>query len=247
MPSLPELARTLEERLEALRATAAAVPIGGMSHIVTMQLLESASDLDAAARSVGEAHRRAIPVFRQGGAGLEIPANDGARTLLRQPPELQTLAVLLKAWTFFVRAFCDNAYQLLLASVERRPAKAGGSMEAILNERNPVAVLFAEEAPEIVEWFRELRAVRNDMKRGAAFAFSDLDARGLHYTIYDVKAERAPAREIKVTAGRTVTFANVVEDAARVLEIFRVISEQKALIGGAVAGPTGAQTGAQGR
>ena len=228
MPSLPEWTRMLEERLEAIPVTGAgAAAIGGTSHIVGMQLLEAASDIDAAGRAVSEAHRRAVRVFQRGGAGRPVPANDGTRTILRQPPELQMLSVLLKAWLFFVRGFCDNAYRLLLAEVEGRPAQPGGSMESILNPRNPVAVLLAVEAPGVADWFRELREIRNDMKRGAAFAFSRLDARGLHFTIFEVRARKNPLPEIDVIEGRTVTFADVVEDAGKVLEILRVLAASR--------------------
>jgi hypothetical protein len=223
------LTRILKERLEAIRNTGVdAADIGGTSHIVVMQLLESASDVDAAGRAVGEAHRRAVRAFQEGGAGRPVPANDGARTLLRQSPELQTLSVLLKAWLFFVRGFCDNAYRLLLAGVEGRPAKRGGSMENILNPRNPVASLLAREAPSVPSWFQELREIRNDVKRGAAFAFSQLDARGLHLTIFEIRASKSPLQGIEVIEGRTVTFADVVEDAGKVLELMRLLAARQA-------------------
>jgi hypothetical protein len=237
VPTLPELTRTLERRLDAIVKTGArSVGFGGVSQIVAMQLLESGSDIDAAGRALLDAHRRAIRPFQEGGAGRPVPANAGRRTLLRQSVELQTLSVLYKAWLFFVRSFCDNAYRLLLAELEGKPARPNASMASILNPLNPVAVLLAAEAPDVAEWFRERRDLRNDMKRGAAFAFSRLDARGLHLTIFEITPTETPNRAIDVAEGTTLTLADIAEDAERVLEILQVLAARREA--------AGAQTGA---
>ena len=228
MPSLSALTRSFGDRLDAIRRETAAVVVprmGGTSHRVTMQLAEAASDIEAAGRTLAEAHRRAIRVFHaEERGGPPIPANRGARTLLAQPPELAALSVLIKAWLFFVRAFCDNAYRLLLADAEHRPAPRGASMESILNAGNPVATMFATQAPGLSDWFRNLRAIRNEMKEGAAFAFSRLDARGLALTIFEIRTERSSFPEIDLVEGRTVAFADVVEDAGWILQILGVLS-----------------------
>jgi len=233
MASLPQRTKTFADRLEAIRRDGGAVVaprIGGKSHLVALQLAEAVSDVHAAGLALADAHRRAIPVFRDADRSTwhPIPANQGQRTLLLQPPELQTLSVLMKAWLFFVRAFCDNAYRLLLGDAEHRPAPRSGSMERVLNEKNPVAVLLATRAPDVPEWFRNLRALRNAMKEGAAFAFSQLDARGLGLTIFEVRAATTLRPEIEVVPRETVTFADIVDDAGRVLELVRALERPRA-------------------
>lgn len=232
MPSLAELTRTFADRLDEIHregGAAVAARLDGASQRVALQLAEAGSDIHAAGLALAEAHRRAIPAFRdpRRSAGRPLPSTEG-HTLLAQPAELQALSVLIKAWLFFVRAFCDNAYRLLLADAEDRPAPQGGSMASALNERNPVAKILSTHAPEVPDWFRDLREVRNAMKEGAAFAFSQLDARGLGLTIYDVRAQKHPLPEIDVTPRQTVTFADVVADAGRVLEIIRVLAASPA-------------------
>jgi hypothetical protein len=228
MPSLAELTRTLVNRLDAIHQQSGAVVtprIGGSSHFVALQLAEALSDVHAAGSALVEAHRRAIRVFHDVDSSRQpIPANAGTRTLLSQPPELATLSVLIKAWLFFVRAFCDNAYRLLLGEEQNRPAPRGGSMESIFNPNNPVAVILATHASDLPTWFRELRHVRNEMKEGAAFAFSQLDARGLGLTIFKIHAQKNPLPQIDVVAGHTVTFADVAEDARRILEILDMLA-----------------------
>jgi len=229
MPSLADRTRTLDANLQAmLREGGAFVAsrLGGNTHFVALQLAESGSDLVAAGRALAQAHRGAIRVFRnQESSGRPIPANRGEATLLSQPTELATLSVLFKAWLFFVRAFCDHAYRLLLADAENRPAPRSGSMKSILNPLNPVAVIFDARAPEITEWFRAHRELRNAMKEGAAFAFSGLDARGLALTIYEIRTRKEPDREIEVLEGPTIRFADVVEDSNRMVEILALLAE----------------------
>ena len=225
VPSLPQLSTTLAELLDGMakEANAVVVPrLDGMSSRATLQMAEALSDVDAAGRALLEAHRRAIRPYLRGLApGRPIPAQDGnaVRPVLGQVPELATLSVLMKAWLFFVRAFCDSAYRLLLAEMEGRPTSRGGSMGSALRPTNPVAVKIASEAPELLDWFRTLREIRNDMKEGESFAFSGLDARGLALTIYEIRIH--PDRP-ELIEGRTVTFADIADDATRILDILRL-------------------------
>jgi hypothetical protein len=196
--------------------------------LVALQLAEAVSDVVATGRTLGEAHRRAIRVFMaRESPGRPVPVNDGQMTALSQPRELATLSVLFKAWLFFVRGFSDNAYRLLLSDLENRPAPRKGSMSAVLKPLNPVAKLFEAKAPEVPGWFEARRALRNDMKDGAAFAFSELDARGLALMTYQIRATREPDPRINLVEGPAIRFSDVVDDAGRIIEVLAVLAESQ--------------------
>jgi hypothetical protein len=231
MPSLPELMRSLEAHLDAIHAEGArvvALRLDGMSQRATLQLAEAASDVVATGRVLAQAHRVAIRAFRSNASpGRPLPANSGERTLLAQPTELAALSVSYKTWLFFVRAFCDHAYRLLLADAESRLARRGGSMSAVLNPLNPVAEMFAASAPDLPDWFRAFRELRNEMKDGAAFAFSELDARGLALTIFQITARRDSDPAFDVVEGRAMRLSDVVEDARRIREVLAALDANR--------------------
>lgn len=232
MPSLPELVdefeRTLKE-VERLTVQVAGPTIGTRSHLTALQIAEAASDLCSAGRALSRAHRRGISVYNDlhGSAPqrLVMPRDDGTDSWVtaRQPPELEELSFLIKAWLFFVSAFCDKAYRLLLGRIQDRAAPRG-NMSAIEKEANPVGRFLDETAEEVRPWFRDLRAIRNSIKEGTNVAFSQLDARGLGITVYTLRAAHGPPRELIVTPGETITFADVVEDARRVRQLLELLA-----------------------
>jgi hypothetical protein len=232
MRSLPELVRSFGQTLNDLeRETPPLVTttMGGRSHLVGMQLAESAADVITAGRALARAHRRAIGPYRATLASGPVAARAGTLDLKTQAPELDELRLLMKSWWFFVRAFCDNAYQLLLGEIENRAARAGGSMNAALHPGNPVGTELNSVAPEVLPWFEELRQVRNDMKRGAAFGFTQLDARGLGLTVYILRAHVSPVRRVSIEAGRTLILGDAAGDALRVrTDVLRLIATSQA-------------------
>jgi hypothetical protein len=91
---------------------------------------------------------------------------------------------------------------------------------AAKNERNPVAVLLAEQAPDWLGWFRNFKAMRDEIKEGVGAGISDLGDEGIGpiFTIF------TPQRGlvIDLSGERTVSMTAIVESATRVVEILRI-------------------------
>lgn len=131
------------------------------------------------------------------------------------------LRIDVKAWFFFVRAICDSAYRLLIAALTGDAAPRGGSMSsAAKNERNPVALLLAEEASDWLDWFRNFKAMRDEIKEGVGAGITDLGDEGIGLVFHIFTPQRGLV--IDLSGKRTVSMTAIVDSATRVLELLRI-------------------------
>ena len=140
------------DEVERLATEATAKLLGAGSDLALMQLVEAAGDVGAMGRDLAVSARQAYDASRAETervlAALPSTGAPTAWTFAIQPPELERFRVEVKAWFFFVRALCDNAYRVLLARAEDTPAPKSGSMtKAAGNPKNPVAILLSERTP----------------------------------------------------------------------------------------------------
>ena len=122
-----------------------------------------------------------------------------------------------------MRAFCDNAYRLVVAIIDDRPPASFGSLaSATAKPSNPVAKLLADEAPDVLPWFSTFRARRNEVKEGVNFSFTALGTPGVAITFNTFRSDSESGRRsllIGSSGDREVPFATVIEDVRRLTEL----------------------------
>jgi hypothetical protein len=181
----------LEQAMALLEAEAGSALRGWNSRGSEYTLHQFASttfDVCAAGRLLANAQRDAAAVAESWAAqipGVEsvnawvMPSDGPDNDLLRS---LETLRVAWKAWFFFVSAFCDQTYRVLLSRLQQQVAKRGGRMASIDKATNPVGHLLRGHAPDVVIWFEAFRRRRNEVKEGVMFSFKALDGPGIGIT-----------------------------------------------------------------
>jgi hypothetical protein len=176
---------------------------------------------------VARLERAALPValarLKEIQAGLAAAGVPHAWAGTAQPPELDDLRAVLKAWLFFVRAFCDRAYALAFLNSEGHlPGRQASMNDAAKKPENPVARALASRAPDVIPWFIAFRDRRNDLKDGFAFAFL-LSPDGLTAAFYVFAVP--PRVEIDARTQRTVSTRDLVKAADCVCELLRLLDE----------------------
>lgn len=76
------------------------------------------------------------------------------------------LAATYKAIFFFVRAYQDATYRVLLQLLGERSGVGVSMARAADNDRNPVARLLAQETPTYLPWFSSWKSLRDSIKDG---------------------------------------------------------------------------------
>jgi hypothetical protein len=91
---------------------------------------------------------------------------------------LEKLAVGFKSLFFFIRAYQDMLYMTILCLNEQPVGSRSGMKDALnkdmksIKQTNPAGELLLKIYPEYADWFRTLRARRNDCKFGTAVSYS---------------------------------------------------------------------------
>jgi hypothetical protein len=210
-------------------ATAASAILGGSRDLAAMQLAETASDVVAMGRvlehSAADADRASRAETARVLAAMSAIGIDSEFTFASQPIELERFRVAVKAWFFFVRALCDNAYRLLLAQAQSGPAPASGSMsKAAGNPNNEVAKMLAERAPDFLPWFVAFRDKRDEIKTGVNFAITGLGGPGVGVVFTRFTAARGV--EVDLSGQRTVTTIDLLESAKRMVELLSLLDTE---------------------
>jgi hypothetical protein len=181
-----DLPEQLEEALLEFRSRVvdlARVSQSRGSHYAVHHFLETASDVEAAGRLLASAQRSAAETLEETASMLAHVSPQASKWVIpSESPELETLRIAWKSWFFYVRAFCDPAYRLILADLQGMRAARRGAMSAIVNPANPVALLLSAEAPDVIPWFMSFRARRNEVKDGVNFGFTALASPGVAIT-----------------------------------------------------------------
>lgn len=192
MPPLVEsdLPDRLERALTAFEADLGKALVrsaGGGSEYTRYQFVSTALDVTAGGRLLARAQRDAAAAaesWAQVMPGAEtvdawvIPTDAPDHELLGS---LEVLRVAWKSWFFFVSAFCDQSYRLLLADL-RGSAATRGTMSSVTKSTNPVAELLRTQAPDVLDWFIAFRRRRNVVKEGTMFSFTALASPGVGIT-----------------------------------------------------------------
>jgi hypothetical protein len=191
-----DLPDRLEEAMTSLEAEAGTVLRGWDSRgseYTRHQFVSTAFDVCAAGRLLSKAQRDAAAVAESWAVQMPniettdswvMPSDGPDNDLLRS---LETLRVAWKSWFFFVSAFCDQAYRVVLSRLQQQVATRGGHMSSIEKAANPVGDLLRREAPEVVVWFETFRRRRNEVKEGVMFSFKALDGPGIGITFRQLK------------------------------------------------------------
>lgn len=223
---LSELEGALSKIEEQAGAASAAFLASG-SDLAAMQLAEAASDVVAAGRRIVAAQSQAMTSIAHVAAQFEALSPRAEWIMTSETEELEELRIIWKSWFFFVRALCDHVYRLLLASAEGRAAGRGGTMGAVRNERNPVAIVLAEQAPGFIPWFARFRAQRNEVKEGVNFGFTALASPGISATFNVFRFDAATGRRsvlIDSSGDRKVTLLDVLEGARMLAQALSILA-----------------------
>lgn len=191
------------------------------SPLAAMNLAEGASDVVAAGTELIDTERTAIIVVREETArtfAMFAAGQIPEWTVREQPRELERLRIGVKSWFFFVRALCDSVYKLLMAIETKTAAPQGGSMStALKNGRNPVALLLNAQAPSWLDWFRNFKDMRDEIKEGVGVGISDLGADGIGLLFQIYTPQRGLV--IDLSGERTVSMRAIVESGTRLVEV----------------------------
>lgn len=210
------------------------------SYYAVHHYLETASDVEAAGRLLAAAQRAAADSLEETAALLAQVSKADKWVVMSESPELEALRVAWKSWFFYVRAFCDPAYRLILAYLGGARAERAGSMNAVLNQSNPVAKLLAVEAPDVIEWFRSFRARRNEVKDGVNFGFTALSSPGVAITFnrFSINPEtgrptlhggadyKAASNHLTADDERELPFSTVVDDVRQLNALLVAVAVQ---------------------
>ncbi len=196
------------------------------SYYAVHHFLETASDVEAAGRVLATAQRAAADSLEEDTSILAQVSTASKWVIPSESSELEALRIAWKSWFFYVRAFCDPTYRLILAGLQNTRAEGAGTMNAILNPANPVAQLLAAEAPDVIAWFRAFRARRNEVKDGVNFGFTALGSPGVAITfnLFSINPEtsrltlhmgadfKRASKHLSADDERELPFATVVDD-----------------------------------
>lgn len=223
---LSEIEDALAE-VERRGAAASSAFYASGSDLAAMQLAEAASDAVAAGRGIVAAQRTATTSTLSMAAQLKSLSPAAEWVMIEETAELTELRIAWKSWFYFVRALCDHAYRLLLASAQGRAAMRGGSMNSAVKPQNPVAIVLDEREPGFIPWFERFREQRNEVKDGVNFGFSALAGAGISITFnvfgFDSKTGRRSVH-FDSTGDRKVTLTDVLETARMLAKVLAVVA-----------------------
>lgn len=196
------------------------------------QFVTTASDVMATGRLLARAQRDAAAVAESWAQVMPATENVDMWVIPSDSPNhellgpLETLRVAWKAWFFFVSAFCDKAYRLLLAELQGAAAKRGGQMSAVAKSTNPVAQLLRADAPDVLAWFALFRRRRNEIKEGVAFSFKALDSPGIGIAFRQLVIRPNGSAASQSAPDRELVFQTVLDDVASLRSLLAVIGRR---------------------
>lgn len=120
------------------------------------------SFLDRAERAAARQGAEPRTDFDEEFDALALASQDG--------PLASRLKVMYKGTFFFVRAYQDVLYQVMLSLLQRKLTKTGTMDSAATKEMNPVRLILDDELPEYIPWFVGWRQLRNQIKDGSTFS-----------------------------------------------------------------------------
>ena len=110
--------------------------------------------------------------FEQGQRSVERMIRRGkSRAKERDEDAAAALKACYKAYLFFIRAFHDAAYGMLLNLSGRTPGAYSSMNDCIKKQALPVFEM-VNGIPGYVEWFKAFKKKRDDVKRGVGFSLS---------------------------------------------------------------------------
>jgi hypothetical protein len=132
------------------------------------QLIEAATDIESALLLYVSAQETTVRTAYEHVQDWDRPFDP---PYLGRVPATAAIRIAIKSALYFLRAYLDRAYSLLLYVETGAHAGRGSSMNyAAKKPANPVALALDEHDPEWLRWFRSFRDMRNEVKEGVNFA-----------------------------------------------------------------------------
>lgn len=148
---------------------------GKGARFTILQLAETGSDVITSARVLIDFNRAALELMQAETERVLARGVGGAEwTLAGSPRELDPVRIAFKSFFFFARAYTDVMYRVVLAGIQggSPPQKAGSMSAAAKKADNPVALAFEEHVPGWLDWFRDFRDKRDEVKSGVNFSLT---------------------------------------------------------------------------